>query len=73
MNPDAAPLWKHVLKTFSDDIYESKMLHDQWSKALAHFERICDLKGVVPFSRLASLALKVELLALQRAEHSDEE
>jgi len=61
MNPDAENIWRSVLRKFSDDIYESKSLIDQWKKAKAHFERSCRKLGVPPYS-LVSLAQRLQQL-----------
>jgi hypothetical protein len=52
MNPDAMDVWRHVVKHYADDIYESKAMRDQWRKAKSHFERACSLKGIPPYALL---------------------
>jgi len=63
MNPAADSVWRWVVKHYSSDIYESKLLVEQWRRAKAHFERICSLKKIEPYDTLTAMAVRLERIA----------
>lgn len=66
MNPDAQDIWRHAVRRYADDIYESKSLRDQWKKAVSHFTRLCNLRGVQPYNSYHKAAAQLKHLLLRR-------
>ena len=62
MNPDARDVWRHTVRRYADDIYESKNLREQWETARSHFTRLCRLREVQPYNNYHKAAAQLERL-----------
>lgn len=69
MNIAAEKIWRHVIHRYSDLIFGSKMVQDQWFRASRMFEQACKSRGLDPYvkptssSRLHEIAASLRSLA----------
>ena len=55
INPKASKVWVHVLRRYSDLIFGSKVVKDQWFRASRLFEQACKSRDLEPYSGSNSL------------------
>lgn len=64
INPEAVPVWVHILARYSDIIFNSFEFTYQWDRACKLFERACYARQIPPYRLgIATIAQKLRKLA----------
>jgi hypothetical protein len=43
----ALPVWKYIIVKYADEIFNSRLVDNQWKTSIYLFEKICKNKGIL--------------------------